>query len=293
MNAIVVGTDGSDASARAVEWAAEEAARWRSPLRVVHAVAPWLYDTPVDPRFEAIRKWLLTTGEETLNAAVSACRRRGGDLTVEGELLPGPPPRALLERSADARMVVLGGHGAGAATGLLLGSTTLQVVTHTKTPAVVVRCAEPEVRGELVVGVDGSKVSEPALEFAFEEAALRRARLRVIHAWSHPASYGPGDMQPLIYDPQVVAEEELAAMDKSLAHWRKRFPETEVVAEVVHGRPVRVLSGASARADLIVVGTRGRGGFAGLLLGSVGHALLHHAHCPLAVVPTAGATDEE
>jgi nucleotide-binding universal stress UspA family protein len=100
-------------------------------------------------------------------------------------------------------------------------------------------------------------------------------------------------MQPLIYDPQVVMEEELAAMETSLAHRRERFPGIEVVAEAVPGRPVRILSGASARADLIVVGTRGRGGFAGLLLGSVSHALLHHAHCPLAVVPTAGATDEE
>ena len=293
MNAIIVGTDGSDASARAVEWAADEAVRRRLRVRIVHAVAPWLYDTPVDQRFEAIRKWLLTTGEEVLDAAVAACRDRADSLTVEGELLPGPAAKALLERSAGARMVVLGGHGAGAATGLLLGSTTLQVVTHTKTPAIIVRHADPEVRGELVVGVDGSTASEPALAFAFEEAALRRARLRVIHVWSHPASSGPGDMQPLVYDPKVLAEEELAAMRESLTAWQERFPRTEVVTEVVHGRPARILSGASARADLLVVGTRGRGGFTGLLLGSVSHALLHHAHCPLAVIPSAGTGEKE
>lgn len=293
MSVIVVGTDGSDASARAVEWAADEAVRWRDTLRIVHAVAPWLYDTPVDPRFEAVRKWLLTTGEEVVDGAMAACRARHPDLTVDGDLVPGPPPRALLHRSAGARMVVLGGHGAGAATGLLLGSTTLQVVSHAKTPAVVVRHAESEVRGELVVGIDGMEAGAPALAFAFAEAARREARLRIVHVWSHPAAARPGDMQPLVYDPQVVAEEELAAMDKSLTSWRERYSATEVVTEVVHGRAVRILAGASARADLLVVGSRGRGGFAGLLLGSVSHALLHHAHCPLAVVPTAGTTKEE
>lgn len=291
MNAIVVGTDGSDASMRAVEWAAAEAARWRAPLRIIHAVAPWLYDTPVDPRFAAISTWLLSTGREVVDEAVEAARGRAADVAVQGELVPGPPARALIERSADARMVVLGGHGGGAATGLLLGSTTMQVVTHATVTAVVVRRLEAAVYGEVVVGVDGSAVSEPALEFAFEEAAARSARLRVIHVWSHPASSGPGDMQPLVYDPQVVAEEELRAVEKSLTTWRSRFEQVEVVSEVVHGRPVRVLAGASARADLLVVGTRGRGGFAGLLLGSVSHALLHHAHCPLAVVPTVGDTE--
>lgn len=288
MSAIIVGTDGSDQSLHAVEWAAEEAERRGLPLRIVHAEAEWMYDTPVDPRLSAVREWLLTGGKELLDKAVATARERVPGVEVDAETVPGQVARVLLEKAADAAMVVLGGHGMGAATGLLLGSTTLQVVTHAKVPTVVVRDLEPAVRREVVVGVDGSAVSEPAIGFAFEEAALRRARLRAVHAWSHPASEGPGDMQPLVYDPQIVAEEEMRLVEKSLAPWQDKFPEVEVVFEAEHGRPARILAGASARADLLVVGNRGRGGFTGLLLGSVSHALLHHAHCPLAVVPAAG-----
>jgi nucleotide-binding universal stress UspA family protein len=183
--------------------------------------------------------------------------------------------------------VVLGGRGAGTLAGLLLGSTALQVVTHSPVPAVIVRNLEPAVRREVAVGVDGSEPAGSAIEFAFEEAGLRQARLRVVHVWSHPASYGPGSMQPLVYDPQIMAEEESRALNDALDVWREKYPDVEVVSEVVQGGPARILGAVSARADLLVVGTRGRGGFTGLLLGSVSHALLHYAHCPVAVVPSA------
>ncbi|MEV5705007.1 universal stress protein [Actinoallomurus sp. NPDC052274] len=286
MSEIIVGTDGSDQSLRAVEWAADEAVRRALPLRIVLAEAEWMYDTPVDPRLGAVREWLLTGGRDLLARAVSTARERVPGVMVQAETAPGQVARVLLSKAGNAAMIVLGGHGMGAATGLLLGSTTLQVVTHARVPTVVVRDLEPAVRREVVVGVDGSAVGEPAVGFAFEEAALRKARLRALHVWSHPASRGPGDMQPLVYDPQIVAEEELRLVETSLATWQDKFPEVEVVFDVEHGRPARILAGASARADLLVVGTRGRGGFSGLLLGSVSHALLHRAHCPLAVVPT-------
>jgi nucleotide-binding universal stress UspA family protein len=163
-------------------------------------------------------------------------------------------------------------------------------------------CApEVQVEAELVTGAAARTLLEraqdgPAIRFAFEEAALRRARLRVIHVWPHPASSGPGVVQPLVYDPQVVTEEERRVLGESLAVWCEKFPEVEVFSEVEHGRPVPILAGVSARADLLVVGTRGRGGFVGLLLGSVSHALLHHARCPVAVVPSKTASrqpDEE
>ncbi|MCO6008944.1 universal stress protein [Actinoallomurus purpureus] len=288
MKVIRVGTDGSDSGASAVRWAAEDAVRRGLPLRILHAVAPWLYDTPVDARFASVRRWLLSQGHEVVDEAVAAARERAPGVAVEGEVVPGSATRALLERSGDAAMLVLGGHGTGAAAGLLLGSTTLQVVSHARLPVVVVRNLEPVASSEVVVGVDAAAMAgEPAIAFAFEEAALRGARLRVVHAWSHPASAGPGDMQPLVYDPQIVAEEELRRVEEALVAWREKFPAVEVASEVVHGRAARVLAGASARADLLVVGTRGRGGFTGLLLGSVSHALLHRAHCPLAVVPAA------
>ncbi len=285
MDQIVVGTDGSDHSMRAVEWAAEEAARRGVPLRIVHAVAPWLYDTSVDPRLAAVRKWLITSGEEVVDAAVAAVRGRVPGIEAGGEAVPGGAAKALLEEARNASMIVLGGHGVGVISGVLLGSTALQVVAHTTVPTVVVRHRDPVVRQEILVGVDGSESGDAALAFAFEEARLRRVRLRAVHVWSEPGAAGPGEMMPLVYDPEIVSDEQARHLDGALAPWRDKYPDVEVVPEIVHGRPVRILGGASARADLLVAGTRGRGGFAGLVLGSVSHGLLHHAQCPLAVVP--------
>jgi nucleotide-binding universal stress UspA family protein len=284
MKMILVGTDGSDSGTCAVRWAAEEASRRRLPLRILHAVAPWLYETPVDKRFASVRDWLLSQGGQVLDDAVTTARERDPDLTVEGAVVPGPPARTLLGRAGDAVMLVLGRSGTGMA-GVLLGSTTLQVVAHAPVPVVVTRDVPAAVRREVVVGVDTIAAGEAVIGLAFEEAALRAARLRLVHAWSHPASAGPGDMRPLVYDPQLVVAEELRGMQEALVPWREKFPAVEVLSEAVHGRAARVLVDASGRADLLVVGTRGRGGFTGLLLGSVSHALLHRARCPLAVVP--------
>jgi nucleotide-binding universal stress UspA family protein len=286
MNAIVVGTDGSPDGTRAVGWAADEAASRRCPLRIVHAVAPWLQDRNVDPRLLAVREWLLAGGQEVVGAAVEAARTRAEGIEVAGEMVPGGAARALLEQSRDASMMVVGGSGVGTVAGLLLGSTALQVVSHATVPAVVVRQVEPFARDEIAVGVDGLPAGEPALTFAFEEAGLRDARLRAVHVWADPGTTGPGGRTPLVYDAATVTAGHTQWLNEVLAPWRNKYPEVEVVIEVVHGRPVRILSGISARSDLLVVGTRGHGGFRGLVLGSVSHGLLHHAHCPLAVVPS-------
>jgi nucleotide-binding universal stress UspA family protein len=287
MNAIIVGVDGSRDSVRAVEWAADEAARRRCPLRIVHAVAPWLYDRNVDPRLMSVREWLLAGGQDAVEAAVATARARADGLDAAGEVVPGGAAKALLGRAREATMIVLGSHGVGTVAGLLLGSTALQVVSHAPVPAVLVRNLEPVPRQEIVVGVDDPPIGEPALAFAFEEAALRGARLRAVHVWSDPGTSGIGGSTPLVYDPEQVTAEHTHRLKDALATWGEKYPDVEVATEVVHGRPVRILSGVSARADLLVVGTRGRGGFAGLVLGSVSHGLLHHAHCPLAVVPSA------
>jgi|tagenome__1003787_1003787.scaffolds.fasta_scaffold20782894_2 nucleotide-binding universal stress UspA family protein len=289
MSTIIVGADGSRDSLRAVEWAAEEAALREEPLRIVHAAAPWLYDRNVDPRLVSVREWLLSGGQEVLDAAVRLAKARAPGIEPDVAMVPGGASRALLEQAASGgvSMIVLGGHGVGTVAGLLLGSTALQVVAHTPVPAVVVRHLEPMRRQEIAVGVDAPPIGEPALAFAFEEAALRGIRLRAVHVWSDPGATGPGGTTPLVYNPETVTEEHTRRLNDGLATWREKYPEVEVVTEVVHGRPVRILAGVSARADLLVVGTRGRGGFAGLVLGSVSHGLLHHAHCPLAVVPSA------
>jgi nucleotide-binding universal stress UspA family protein len=289
MSTIIVGADGSRHSLQAVEWAAEEAALRTESLRIVHAAAPWLYDRNVDPRLVSVREWLLAGGQDVLDTAVKVAGARAPGIDVDGEMVAGGASKALLEQAASggASLIVLGSHGVGTVAGLLLGSTALQVVAHTPVPAVVLRHMESMRRQEIVVGVDAPPIGEPALAFAFEEAALRGARLRAVHVWSDPGTTGLGGTTPLVYNPEVVTEEHTRRLNDGLATWREKYPEVEVVTEVVHGRPVRILAGVSARADLLVVGTRGRGGFAGLVLGSVSHGLLHHSHCPLAVVPSA------
>ncbi|MEU8801045.1 universal stress protein [Spirillospora sp. NPDC048819] len=138
--------------------------------------------------------------------------------------------------------------------------------------------------GEIVVGVDGAPAGTDAIGFAFEEASIREVRLRALLAWTSPVSTGPGDMQPLVYDRELLAADEERLLAESLAGWRTKYPDVDIVPGSVRGRAARVLAEASTHADQLVVGSRGRGGFAGLPFGSVGHAMLHRAHCPVAIV---------
>jgi nucleotide-binding universal stress UspA family protein len=140
----------------------------------------------------------------------------------------------------------------------------------------------------VLLGVDGSPANDPAVGFAFEEAALRGVPLLALHAWSHPVSTGPGDMQPLVYDDVEVSAEENRVLAEALAGWHDKYPDVTIHRELVHEGARTALIEATGRAQLAVVGTRGRGGFAGLLLGSVSQAVLHHAACPVAVVPHRG-----
>ncbi len=181
----------------------------------------------------------------------------------------------------------MGGRGLGELTCLLVGSVSRKVVAHAPCPVAVIRSPRPGVRREIVVGVDGSANSAAAIGFAFEEAKLRQARLHAVLAWTYAMPVGPGTMMPLVYDPNRVLQDEEELLTESLAMWCEKYPDVEVVADAVESRPVSALSEAAERADLLVVGTRGRGGFAGLLLGSVGHAVLHHTECPVIVVPPA------
>ncbi|MFC5749066.1 universal stress protein [Actinomadura rugatobispora] len=304
MNEIVVGADGSEHGLVAVEWAAAEAARRGAPLRVVHAVAAWLFDAQADPRIRLVREWMRDNGEEVVRQALGRARARAPEVEVSGGQVGGQPAEVLIRESRGALMVVVGSHGSGGLTGLLLGSVALQVTSHASCPAVAVRpdrpgTAEPEPAegtpdaGEVVVGVDGSPGSAAALDFAFEEAAVRGAPARAVMAWSHPASERPGDMQPLVFDPVVVTEEQERALAEFVAPWEAEYPGVPFIRQVVHARPTRVLAEASARARLLVVGSRGRGGFSGLVLGSVGHAMLHHARCPVAVVHASRGTPAE
>ncbi|WP_106403598.1 universal stress protein [Actinocorallia populi] len=280
---VIVGADGSGPGYAAVEWAAQEAVRRGLRLRIVSVLPPWLLEPLSEPNADRMRRELRDNGQEVLRQAAARAAAREPRVRTESELVPGSPAQALLKEAEDAPMLVVGGRGLGEFGGLLLGSATNQVALYANCPVVVVRRTEETAYGEIVVAVDDTPSAQKALAFAFEEAGLRSARLRAVHAWHDPASLGWGEMQPPVYDPELVAGEESRVLAEALAGWRSRHPDVEVVEDTVRGGTVRVLSGASARADLLVVGSRGRGGFAGLLLGSVGQAMLHHAHCPVAI----------
>src|SRR6266545_3685931 len=159
----------------------------------------------------------------------------------------------------------------------------LDHVTHAACPVLVTRgITEPS--GDVLVGVDGSPHNEPAVDFAFEEAALRGAELVALHAWTGPVTAGPGDMLPLVFDPAVVAADETRVLAEALAGWRTKYPDVVVHRRVVRSRPGPALVEASGRAQLIVLGAHGHQPAAGFLVGSVTHLLLHQTRCPIAVI---------
>jgi nucleotide-binding universal stress UspA family protein len=195
----------------------------------------------------------------------------------------GAAAAVLLAETQTAAMVVLASRGLGGFSGMLVGSVAVQVSAHGQCPVVVVK-GEWGRPGPVVVGVDGSPAGGRAVGFAFEFASFAGLPLTAVQAYRFPVTGEPGDMLPLVYDVDQLAEEEAAVLGEALAGWRERFPDVPVRSAVTRARPARALVDASEQAGIVVVGSRGRGGFTGLLLGSVSHAVLHHASCPVAIV---------
>lgn len=273
---VVVGVDGSEASLAAVDLAVRMAAERHRPLRVVQAFAWSALDLPpeVGPRGDA---------ERVADRAAAHAHGLDPRVSVTSEVITGDPADVLIQQSHEAAMVVLGDRGAGGFASLLLGSVAVKVTAHANSPVVVAR-GEPRSDGPVVVGVDGSPTSTAATLFAAEEAAWRETNLIALHAWARPVSTGPGDMLPLVYDPDRLAAEEARVLAESVAGLGANHPDVPVERMLVEDRAATALIEQSARAQLVVVGSRGHGGFTGLLLGSVSHALLHHSDCPVAVV---------
>lgn len=281
---VLVGWDGSAASRRAVRWAAEAAALRHRPLHILTVFRWPLESDTVEPQAalpdtDAGRE----QARELLAERAGAVRAEQPGLVVEEELADGAPARMLVERGRGAVLTVLGQRGQGGLSGLLLGSVGAQVATHAAGPVVVVP-DEAVGTGPVVVGVDGSPLSEAAIGFAFEEASWRRAGLVAVHAWMAPGSGVQHDRIPRFYDLDEVVEEERRTLSESLSGWRAKYPDVPVRPVLAHGTPVSQLLDESAGARLLVVGSRGRGGFTGLLLGSTSRSLLHRARCPVAVV---------
>lgn len=282
---VVVGVDGSVGCLPAVDLAAEEATLRRRPLRLVHAfIWPYLR-VPLGPSpYGPPEGGLRHEAERVVADASARAHAASPDAAVHGELITGEAAAVLLAASRTAALVVVGDRGLGGFTGLLVGSVAVHLAAHATCPVLVARgSAEPA--GPVLLGVDGSPANEPAVRFAFEEASLRGVPLVAMHAWTHPVSTGPGDMLPLVYDAAEVESAEARVLAEALAGWCDKFPDVVVHRRLTHAGAREALIEATHRAQLVVVGTRGRGGFKGLLLGSVSHAVLHHAGCPVAVVP--------
>ncbi|MFB9238327.1 universal stress protein [Plantactinospora siamensis] len=283
--AVVVGVDGSADARRAIELAAAEAHRRHRSIRVVHAFLWPMLHVDVDPPPEGPPEaGLRRQADRILQAALAETRAAVDGVPVEGEVVDGQPAAVLCRESRDASLVVVGDRGLGGFGSLLVGSIALQTASYASCPVLVARGAEHP-GGPVVVGVDGSATSQQALAVAAEEAALRGAELRAVHAFRHPRSNGPGDMMPLVYDTESLRAEEDRRLAEAVADWQDRYPEVPVIRRVAHARAAPTLIEESARAQLVVVGARGRGGLAGLVLGSTSQAVLHHAHCPTIIAP--------
>lgn len=213
-----------------------------------------------------------------------------GPLPVRTEVDGGTAAGTLIDHGRTARMVVVGSRGLGELTGGLVGSVSTAVVTHAACPVVVVRglpaAGEPPLDGPVVVGVDGTATSAPAVAAAFEEASLRGAELVAVHAWTDldlATVYEVDSPHPVLDRADLQRGQELL-LAESLAGWQEHYPDVVVTRVVVADRPVAHLLDLAESAQLVVVGSHGRGGFTSMLLGSTSRALVHANPCPLLVV---------
>ncbi|GLX01920.1 universal stress protein [Microtetraspora sp. NBRC 16547] len=278
---IVVGVDGSPQSTAAVDWAADDAARRGVPLKIVHVREPWANKYPFH-RVEGFDQSLSDYCEGVISGAAKRARERVPGLAVTAELATGMVVEKLKAESRQAAALVVGSRGMGGFAGLVLGSVGLGVAGHATCPVVVVRGPGKAGQREIVVGFDGSEHSEAAMRYAFEEAELRGVGVRVVYAWQIPAftPFAIGYTRAL----DEVLEQSTDIARRQLAPWREKYPDVPVTQSAVCGHPIAVLSDFSRGADLLVVGSRGLGGFGSAVLGSVGHGVLHRAHCAVAVV---------
>jgi nucleotide-binding universal stress UspA family protein len=285
---VVVGTDGSDRSLHAVEWAAREAVTRGAALRIVSVPAlpprmAWQSGPQGSP--DAVADTIVKACDHALAWAAGRAAEVEPGLAVETARLSGRPAAALTEAASDASMLVVGSLGGGGFAALLLGSVSRYVATHADCPVAVVREENMAVHREVVVGV--RDLDQPAaIGFAFAEASLRKARLRAVHAWQLflPEMRLTGTERPGAAAEEVTAEvaEWLADL---LSFWSEKYPDVEIVEDVVHAPPARILVASSARADLTVVGRNTGRDSSHAGADPVLHAMLNHAHGPIAVVP--------
>ena len=279
---IRVGVDGSPSSHAALHWAATEAAGRGAGLVVVHAYDWRVVGARVQvggAYADAERDW----AQAIVDEAVAQVRATVPEVRVRGEVALGAPGPILSHPTGAVALTVVGSRGRGGFASLLLGSVSQQVATHADGSVVVVRGRTDIKAGPIVVGVDGSPGSERALHEALDAAVARRTGVLAARVFSTVGPSLATDIAPYVEDPVQRRDNEMLFLTEDIAVWRDKYPDVVIEPVVLEGHTAGVLADLSASAQLVVVGMRGHGGFSGLMLGSVGRQLLHHAECPVLI----------
>ena len=279
---ILVAVDGSACAKVAVDWAARVAAQRNVPLRLVHVVTPGMVFWPelaVPPGFG---QWEVELGADMLRKAAAVAEDAAPGVQVQTEQIDGPSVTTLVDLSKEASMLVVGSHGRGGLGRLILGSVSSGLVRHAHCPVAVIRdedlTAAVPGHAPVVVGVDGSPASDRATAIAFDEASWRKVDLIAVHAVSDTDLV---EVPRADWDKLEQRGGEVLA--KRLAGWQERYPDVQVSRVVEWSRPANAIVKAAENAQLVVVGSHGRGGFAGMLLGSVAAAVVQAVKVPVIV----------
>ncbi|MET9395309.1 universal stress protein [Streptomyces sp. NPDC006624] len=294
---IIVGLDGSLESRAAAEWAGREAQLRGAGVRLVHVWLPVPKTMAQAPLLgaETHQHWT----ERVPREAAEELRRRHPGVEVTFEQRTGAVAEALLDASRDAELLVLGSRALSGLSGFLVGSAGQSVVARAEVPVILIRAGERAADEHVedsggapsadtafrpvVLGLDSDSPDDTVVAFAFEEARLRGAALTVVQGWSLPPYY-VYSLSAGVDPREDITRERAAELTETLLPWRQKYPDVEVVETSRLGSPANHLVDASRDASLVVVGRRVRRSPFGIHIGSVAHAVLHHAAAPVAVV---------
>lgn len=287
-NSVVVGVDGSAASTGAVAYAANTAATRGIPLVLVttYTVPAAMFAEgmiPPRPVYDELEKECLPIIERARASALKVAP----DIEVSHAIVEGNPSQVLIDYTRKAKLIVLGSRGLGGIRGMVLGSVSASVASHAFCPVVVTREDTDDLdrTGPVVVGIDGSEVSAKATEWAFAEASARNTTLIAVHTWMDPQVQAAAAGIALTEeDWKQLEDQQLETLSERLAGFSDRYPDVNVERFVTRDRAVRALVEKAQDAQIVVVGSHGRGGFTGMVLGSTSRALLQAAPCPVMVV---------